>query len=137
MTKLSDWQARLNAYLARVWFRPFAYGAHDCALFAAGAVEAMTGVDPAAAYRGRYATQADGMALLLVEGGAMSPIAHARMLFDQVEPAFAQTGDLAAVETPEGRALGVVRGAVVYLAGRDGLVTLPVTRARHAFRVPG
>ena len=44
------WRSALAAYIAETMRKPFAWGLHDCALFAAGAVEAMTGNDPAADY---------------------------------------------------------------------------------------
>ena len=48
MTRLRDWRTRLAAYLAAGRAKPFAYGEHDCARFAAGAVEAVTGDNPGA-----------------------------------------------------------------------------------------
>ena len=61
MTRLDDWHARLAAYVYEAGRTPFAYGAHDCALFAAGAVAAMTGTDLASDWRGRYRTLAGGL----------------------------------------------------------------------------
>lgn len=58
MTRCEDWHARLAAYVFDAGRTPFAYGSHDCALFAAGAVEAMTGTDLAAGWRGIYRTLA-------------------------------------------------------------------------------
>ncbi len=57
-TRIPGWRGRLVAYLARTRGQPFVWGQLDCGLFSAGAIEAMTGVDPAAALRGRYATAA-------------------------------------------------------------------------------
>ncbi|MBB4620123.1 DUF6950 family protein, partial [Sphingomonas abaci] len=56
MHRYPDWEARLAAYLEPLRARPFAWGRHDCSTFAAGAVEAMTGVDPMPEFRGRYST---------------------------------------------------------------------------------
>jgi hypothetical protein len=136
LRKRPDWRARLSAYIAATWAQPFGYGRQDCALFAAGAIEAMTGTDPAAGFRGRYATRDEGMMLLFTEDGAMGPIDLARRILTAVPPAFAQAGDIAVVDAEEGRALGVVAGPHVYLAGVGGLVTVPLAKARAAFRVP-
>jgi len=46
-----DWPERLLAALAAARDRPFRWGEHDCCLFAADLIEAVTGVDPAAAFR--------------------------------------------------------------------------------------
>jgi hypothetical protein len=56
MYRKPDWEARLAAYLEPLRLRAFAWGQHDCCTFSAGAVEAMTGVDPMPEFRGRYST---------------------------------------------------------------------------------
>ena len=67
MQRLPDWRARLGAHIAAHRTRPFAYGAHDCATFAAGAVQAVTGSDPAAGLTG-YTTRAGGLRRLRRNG---------------------------------------------------------------------
>jgi hypothetical protein len=54
--RFGDWDARLAEYLALMQVAPFIWGRTDCAMFAAGAVLAMTGYDPAAEFRGHYGT---------------------------------------------------------------------------------
>ena len=49
MTRKPDWQALLDAFLAEHQFDSFQYGRWDCCLFVCDAIQAMTGVDPAAA----------------------------------------------------------------------------------------
>lgn len=134
MTRFPDWRPRLRAYVSSVSRETFAFGRHDCALFAAGAVAAMTGVDPAAAWRGRYRTAADGLNWLRVAGYA-DPFALAGALFEEVPAAFAQIGDLAEVPGEDGPALGVVQGAAIYVIRREGLATVPLTTASRAWRV--
>ena len=46
--RLPDWPERLAAYLADQRPHRFAWGTHDCARFAAGAVHAITGQQPTA-----------------------------------------------------------------------------------------
>ncbi|WP_405116505.1 DUF6950 family protein [Phaeobacter sp. BS23] len=46
----SQWRSNLCGFLASVSRQKFRPGSHDCALFAAGAVQAMTGADLAAEY---------------------------------------------------------------------------------------
>ena len=58
MTRKPDWQALLDAFLAEHQFDTFQYGRWDCCLFVCDAVLVMTGVDPAAAYRGTYSSRA-------------------------------------------------------------------------------
>jgi len=59
----------LKTYLDRVAEDPFEWGTHDCALFAAACVAAMTGMDFAETYRGKY-NSARGAATALGELGA-------------------------------------------------------------------
>jgi len=93
MTRRNDWEARLSDYMTRVSKTAFAYGQHDCALFAAGAVEAMTGTDFAAAYRGKYRSVA-GSIRALKRYGAGTLEATMDALFAERPIAFARRGDL-------------------------------------------
>jgi hypothetical protein len=129
-----DWHARLVTYMADCRARPFAPGHHDCALFAAGAVQAMTGVDPAAEWRGRYTTHRGGLRVLR-RAGFRDHIEVAAALFAEIPLAQALPGDLAAIDTGCGPALGVMQGAAIYVLKPDGLGLLPRNAATRAFRV--
>jgi hypothetical protein len=134
MTRLPDWRSRLRAYVeqkARQNFRP---GTHDCAMFVAGGVEAMTGTDPAAEWRGTYRSLKKARARLDEAGTDMASIAAAQL--PEVEPIFAQEGDVAVLDGADGHpAFGLVQGAFVYVLTPDGLGLVPLTDARRAFRV--
>ena len=129
-----DWQARLVAYLHAARLRPFAYGRHDCCLFAADAVAAMTGVDIAAPWRGRYTTLRGGIRVLR-RSGHRDHVALAAAHFAEIPPLSAQPGDLAVLATQAGPALGVVQGEAVYVLGPQGLGLVSLLRAHRAFRV--
>lgn len=129
-----DWNSRLIAYLSTVVERPVQPGIHDCALFLAGAVEAQTGTDYAAPYRGRYTTIAGGMRILRKDGFD-DHIALAAHHLPEIPPAFAQPGDGAVVETPDGPALGLVQGERIYVVGPAGLLLLSRLHAIRAFGV--
>jgi len=136
MMRRHDWQARLDAVLRAAETRPFAWGRHDCALFACDCIAAMTGEDPAARFRGRYRTARGAYGALRRIGGARDPGALAtKLLGAAVSPAFARRGDLAEVETDGGPALGIALGSVVALVAFEGLVRVGVDRARRAWRV--
>ena len=93
MERLPNWDAALAAYLAERESWPFAYGVHDCAMFAAGAVRAMRGVDPAEAFRNRYRTRAGSLKILRTVGeGTLEKTFDARFPF--VPPGYARRGDL-------------------------------------------
>ena len=134
MTRLPDWKPRLIAYLATVARRPYRPGRHDCALFVAGGVAAMTGIDLAAEWRG-YASLREGRARL-AEAGIEDLAGLAARHFAEVPGLFAQEGDVAVLSDRRGQqALGLVQGPCVYGVGRSGLALAPLTAVERAFRV--
>lgn len=136
MRRYSYWRTALADYLHRVSGEPFVPGRHDCALFAAGAVDAMTGEDFAADYRGRYKTLAGGYRLLK-KRGFESHADLAASIFEEIHPSHAMVGDIAAVNGDGGIALGIVQGEGVYVLSPEGRIdTVPLLNAIRAFRVP-
>ncbi|MFE3836065.1 DUF6950 family protein [Pseudogemmobacter sonorensis] len=127
------WQRRLAVYLGTVARSPFAFGSQDCALFAAGAVEAMTGTDLAASYRGRYTTLRGGLRIMRRDGFADHIAFFGHHLPDRDGPP--QPGDLAVVPTDDGPALGVVQGDQIYVTSPGGLALVPLGDAPRFLRV--
>jgi hypothetical protein len=135
--KRATWDADLRAYIDVVRGTPFEFGVFDCSTFAAGAVEAMTGVDPAAGFRGQYGGAESGLALVHA-AGYLDHVDMAAALFDTVKNrTTARFGDLAAVQTEAGLALGVVIGATILAPTLRGLGALHLTDAKRVFRVAG
>lgn len=128
-----DWQARLTAYVVSMQGAGFEAGRLDCALFAAGAVEAMTGTDHARGYRG-YRTVAGGYKRVKARGHA-DHVALVASRLKEVPPSFAQAGDLAVVPGEDGPALGIVQGEHVYVMRPDGLGLVSLLSVERAFRV--
>ena len=133
MSRRMDWQAALTDYVVGQMRAPFGYGRHDCALFTAGAVAAMTGTDHAVGWRG-YRSRAAGPRKLQ-ERGFDDHIALVASLLPEIHPAFAHPGDVAVVAGDDGPALGIVQGEAIYVLRRDGLGLVPLTSAERAFRV--
>jgi hypothetical protein len=134
IARLPDWRPRLTAWLHTVRHMPFEEGRHDCALFAAGAVAAMTGVDFAAPFRGRYTTTRGGMRVLRRAGFA-DHIALAAAHLPQTSLPWVLEGDLVVMPSEMGPALWVVQGAMVYLPGLTGTALLSISGAQSAFKV--
>lgn len=131
--RVAGWRGRLAEYLASVADKPFRPGHHDCALFAAGAVAAMTGADPAAAWRGRYTTLAGGLRVIRRDGHA-GPIDLVASLYPATKRP--QAGDVAVIGTDEGPALGIVQGpARIYAVAPLGWAIVPHGRASQYFEV--
>lgn len=129
-----DWAARLSSYLAACGSQPFAWGVMDCTLFAAGAVEAMTGVDPAARHRGQYKT-AKGALSRLRRAGCETPADLAALHLPEVPVHHAGIGDVVAITTDDGPALGIWQGEFAYAVGPDGFGLVDPSRVTRAFRV--
>ncbi len=117
--RFADWKSRLGVYIAGRFGQPFRPGEFDCALFAAGAVEAMTGVDFAAPFKGRYTSLEEGIEALRAEGHA-DHLALIAATFEEVHPAFAQPGDIALLDGGDHAAIGIVQGEHVYALRSDG-----------------
>lgn len=125
----------LHAYVASHMRTAFAWGQHDCVLFAAGAVQAQTGEDPLRAYRGRW-TSERGAARVLKRLGGME--AAVNTVLSPIAPAMAQRGDVAGWLDAKGRLqLAIVEGETLVGPGPSGQLRLPrktMTRAWSAMR---
>lgn len=132
--KRDTWKADLRVYLAAQADAPFEMGRVDCGSFGGGAVEAMTGENPHAAVAGKYKTM-KGALRALKRLGHEDHIAYAASVMDEIDPLYAQFGDIAVVDSPEGPALGVVVGAHIEIRTPEGRGVVPLTDAVRAFRV--
>ncbi len=115
MYRLPDWDTRLAAYLEPLRLRPFAWGSHDCCTFAGGAVQAMTGVDPMAEFRGRYSSPRGSVRALRKHGaGDLASTMDAK--FERVSAALAHRGDV----VMSGGLLGIGLGPFLIAVGAEG-----------------
>lgn len=131
--RLRDWPERLAALFAASAARPFEWGSFDCCLFAADAVLAVTGHDPAADLRATYSTEA-GAARVLRRHGGVAGVAAARA-GREVSPALAQPGDVGlSHHNPELPALAVWGGCAWHQAGAVGLEVVPAESVARAWR---
>lgn len=115
---------------------PFSYGQNDCALFVADCLEAVTGVDFAAPYRGLYHTAAAALRVLRDDGYSdLCALVAAHL--EEIPPAMARAGDVMAFPAEETDwALGIVNGERVTVLHLNGLGTVARERAERAFRCP-
>ena len=140
MKRYPDWPRRLYAHLQTSAQLPFAWGVHDCALFACAGVAALTGIDPAAGLRGTYTSRFGATSVVLREAGGFENLVErlaARHDMKEVPPKRAQRGDLVLFDSQDGPALGQVHldGVHVFSAAPDGLALVPLALCRRAWRV--
>lgn len=122
--------AVLSAYVDAHAGKPFAYGVNDCLLMVAGAVELLTGVDHARAYRGRYSSLAEGKRLI-----GKTPLQFVRGVLPAIHPSRAGDGDIGAVRSGRDIGFGIFIGAHLYVQTGEGMGILPRSVAIKAFKV--
>ena len=114
--RILNWEAALSDYIATKRHEPFEYGVNDCCLFAAGAVEAITGEDPMSEFRGKYDSLKTSIkAIKEIGAGTLEATMDGK--FPEVEIGQAQRGDLAFFDD----SVGVVMGGFAYFVSDDGL----------------
>ncbi len=104
-------------------------------MFAADCVDACTGVDPAADMRGRYTTTEEAVRLV-GEMGGLAAIAAARC-GEEIQPVFAQAGDVGLALSEGRECLVVYTGAVWHGPGLHALVAFPPEGVQRAWRLTG
>lgn len=133
MTRHNDWPERLASFVQGRLGAPFAWGSNDCCLFAADAIQALTGDDPGAALRGTY-TDAAG-AVQVLAGRTPADLATELLGAPLATPAFARRGDIVCQEIDGRQTLGVCVGEQWCAPGDDGLVFQPMSQVALAWRV--
>jgi hypothetical protein len=126
-----DWPERLEAYVDSRRLEPFAFGTHDCCQFAAGAVEAITGENPADRFH--YADETEAAQLLELHGGVEGIVTVA--LGSPVHPSQGGRGDVVVAELANGDTAGVLLGNTCAFPSEFGIVYWPRSVARLAWRV--
>lgn len=131
--RLHNWQIRYADLCRARRAAPFAWGAHDCCLWAADVVEALRGVDYAAAWRGKY-DNAAGAAHLVAELGGVRGIAVSA-LGAAISTRMAGVGDLVLIDQDGREMLGVCNGVEALVVGPAGLEPVGMQAALAAWRV--
>jgi hypothetical protein len=158
MKRLEDWPARLDAYLESRRNTPFIWGKNDCASFAAGAIEAMTGEIIGQKFLGSYHDKlgaleviqailgkigwgnylANHASIKVVLTDAMSALPE-HFGFSMRPTKTAQRGDLVLLpsEDPSAPALGIVSldGRLCAAPGKAGMQFKPLSAALKAWKV--
>jgi len=133
LNRKDHWRSNLSTYLATQARTPFEYGRSDCALFASGAVDAMTGTDPAAEWRGKYTTLRGGLRVIR-RAGFDDHIDATAAILAEVHPGRAQIGDIVEVPGDAGPALGVIVGEWIAVRTPTGVGYVPSTLAVRSFK---
>jgi len=130
-TPHSPFPTPLSRFLSAAATRGFAWGRHDCMLFAADWAKALTGVDPAAGWRGTYLDETEARAVLSAAGGPEAQMHRAlkRCGWRRIGAGPAAPGDIALAVPPRhaDACAGIVaQSGRVALLTRGGLVVWPI-----------
>lgn len=138
MQRYPDWQSRLDRFLVANRARAFVWGSWDCCLWVASAIEAMTGVDIADAFRGKYTDQATANAVCQTACGSaaladMAAYVAKEHALAEVSPLHAQRGDMILTT---GATLGLVGlNSMLWVLAEAGLQMVDYRHIQRAWRV--
>ena len=149
LTRTTHWATReFSEFLRAHRTTPFAWGTNDCALFAANAIQAFTGVDIAADFRGvggaaAYTDEASALALIAkVAGGktvadAAAWCAAKHGLVEWTSPLLARRGDLVVLENAGRLIAGVIHanGRWAVSVGDGGMAPFLIQNLKRAWHV--
>lgn len=138
--RVQGWEAALARFLSDRAEQPFEWGRSDCCLFACDGILALTGLDPAAWFRGRYADMRGAAAALreFSDGGALEAVAERiarEQGFDEIPLPFVQRGDCVLIETSQGAALALQADHRIAAQGPAGLMLTTAVRVTRAWAV--
>jgi len=137
MARISNWPRALSDYITENERHPFIWGEHDCLLFAAGAIKAITEHDPANFWRGKYHS-AFGAARVFKDWGGIeemvATIAGAEG-YEEEPVKLAQRGDLMLHHQRRWPAGGICMGVWSAFAGADQITMLKTASCARAWRV--
>ena len=153
MNKRENWPQKMHDYCKAVGKNKFAWGTFDCFLFCAGTVQAMTGEDFAAEFRGKYNEAGSAYSTLIESaGGGIEPLMQklaGQFGWTETDVLHAQRGDVVLL-APEccntderfDGALGMCVGPLSLFVSEKGLraiSTIPAPGSRtviKAWRIP-
>lgn len=128
--------AIIKAFIQAHKNKPFVWGENDCCLFAANAVLAVTSVDLAPEFRGKYRTELGAARALKKHGYTSIEMLLNAKLGQAIAPLSAKNGDVALVKNhQEQLAAGVIFRSSIYCVSPMGLSQLPLASIINVWRV--
>jgi hypothetical protein len=134
LQRLKGWEQRLVREHMSAMRRLWAWGAHDCAIFAANSILVVTGEDMAADFRGQYETEAEAWDFLARLGYAdLGALASSRL--PEIEPRDARRADVVLMPGELGDYLSICDGRTAVGPVARGIAHSPMGMAKRAWRV--
>jgi hypothetical protein len=129
----ANWAYKLGEFVNSIHTTPFAYGVHDCGTLAAGCIKALTGVDAMPSMTYTSAVEAAQECQRICGSPYVDDLVASlakQCGWTEIEPPFAQRGDLVVIGAKEQARLGVVslHGTHIMTPGDNGLLYEPFDR---------
>lgn len=149
--RTQHWLTReFDTFLRESKNKPFTWGSNDCCLFAANGIEAITGVNIADDFRGKYTDETSAFALIktITDGttvaDAAAYCAKKHGLTEWTDktgkplPLMAKRGDLVVVSNAGTLIAGLVDQSGRYVAAMSetGIIRLSIKSVQRAWHVP-
>lgn len=132
LRRLPDWQVRLAAFERARRAEPFSWGNNDCATFAAGCVEALTG-ERVLDFVNMPTSARRAMRVVRDAGGMRRAVSL--ILGEFVAPVFARPGDVVLLRVGRHHALGICNGTVAFGPSHVGVASVDMRCAECAWKV--
>ena len=131
-----NWPEMLHEVIAKAKRKTFVWGTHDCALFVCDCIQAMTGIDYAKKFRGKYRSEKGSWkALKKIESvESLSELAD-KFLGDRIKLSNAGRGDIVILIEENREVLGVVTGTHAAFLSPDGVQMRTLTKCKFAWKV--
>lgn len=131
LTRFENWPEILADKIEQARDTPFSWGTHDCALFCADIILAMSGSDLAHDLRGRYKTESGALKRIRKLGFKnLEELVNERL--EPVPITCAQRGDLV---LHHNGALGICDGFVSWFVTPEGLTRVKTLTFEKAWKV--
>lgn len=128
--RIPNWESALSDYIESKRDEPFVYGVNDCCMFAAGAMIAITGIDPIPEFRDQYNSLASSVrAIKELGAGDLEKTIDGKL--PEIPVGLAQRGDVAFYDG----SLGVVMDGYAWFVSDDGLERIPRSEWAKAWSI--
>lgn len=135
MKRQPDWRSKLGTYLNSVMEKPFNKTDHNCALFVADTTLAMTGIDLAEPYRGKFKTYKQGLEIMR-ENGYDDPYDMIEKQFTKIPVDVAKVGDIVLIRDKGIKKIcGICVGHFALALFKDGICRVEIQDCYEAYAV--
>lgn len=132
--RLPDWQILFAKFLKENANSKFEWGVHDCCLFSANCVLAITGTDYASSFRGTYSNERDAYRLIK-QYGSIEALVTTLTGIKPVNGRYADVGDIVLVLQEGRELLAVCNGQTMFAPGANSLITLETKDVLKTWKV--